>query len=89
MSDSKRPAKPTGQSPAEVASLSFEDALPELEQIVRGLEGGQQKLEDAIAAYERGAALRQHCETKLAEAEARVAAIVERADGSLAMRPLE
>jgi exodeoxyribonuclease VII small subunit len=72
--------------PAAVETLSFEDALAELEQIVRGLEGGQQKLEEAIAAYERGAALRRHCEAKLAEAEARVAAIVERADGSLALR---
>jgi exodeoxyribonuclease VII small subunit len=71
---------------AEVAGLSFEDALGELEQIVRGLESGQQKLEDAIKAYERGAALRRHCEAKLAEAEARVAAIVEHADGTLGTR---
>ena len=74
--------------PPDVAALSFEEALAELEQIVRGLEAGQQKLEDAIAAYERGAALRRHCEARLAEAEARVAAIVERADGTLATRPL-
>ena len=73
----------------EVSALSFEEALAELEQIVRGLESGQQKLEDAIKAYERGAALRRHCETKLAEAEARVAAIVEKADGSIGTRPLE
>ena len=70
----------------EVAGLSFEDALSELETIVRGLESGQQKLEDAIKAYERGAALRRHCEAKLAEAEARVAAIVEHADGTLSTR---
>ena len=82
MSDAKR-------SPPDVTMLSFEDALAELEQIVRGLESGQQKLEDAINAYERGAALRRHCETKLAEAEARVAAIVQHADGSLSTRPLE
>ena len=74
---------------AEVAGLSFEDALAELERIVRGLEGGQQKLEDAIGAYERGAVLRRHCEAKLAEAEARVQAIVERADGSLALKGME
>jgi len=74
---------------ADVSKLSFEDALAELEQIVRGLEGGQQKLEDAITAYERGAALRAHCEAKLAEAEARVAAIVRGADGALTTRPLE
>ena len=73
----------------DVSALSFEEALAELEQIVRGLENGQQKLEDAINAYERGAALRRHCETKLTEAEARVAAIVQNADGSLSTRPLE
>ena len=54
--------------------------------IVRNLESGQQKLEDAISAYERGAALKKHCEAKLAEAEARVQAIVARADGSLALK---
>ena len=72
----------------DISGLSFEDALAELERIVKGLEGGQQKLEDAITAYERGAVLRQHCEAKLAEAEARVQAIVQRADGSLAARAL-
>ena len=82
MSDAKRVLP-------EVGALSFEDALAELEQIVRGLESGQQKLEDAITAYERGSALRRHCESKLAEAEARVAAIVQHADGSLTTRPLE
>jgi exodeoxyribonuclease VII small subunit len=71
--------------PKDIAALSFEDALAELERIVRGLEGGQQKLEDAIGAYERGALLRRHCEAKLAEAEARVQAIVVAADGSLSL----
>jgi exodeoxyribonuclease VII small subunit len=92
MSDVKRSAtaRPEGGgAPPAIDSMSFEDALAELEQIVRGLEGGQQKLEDSIAAYERGAALRRHCEAKLAEAEARVAAIVERADGSVTLRPAD
>jgi exodeoxyribonuclease VII small subunit len=70
----------------DIAALSFEDALASLEAIVRGLESGQQKLEDAITAYERGAALKKHCEAKLAEAEARVQAIVARADGTLALK---
>ena len=61
----------------ELAGLSFEDALQELEEIVRSLEGGKGSLAQAIADYERGAALRQHCERKLAEAEAKVQAIVE------------
>ena len=73
----------------DVTSLSFEDALAELERIVRALEGGQQKLEDAITAYERGALLRRHCEAKLAQAEARVQAIVERADGGVALKAME
>lgn len=82
MSDTKRTLP-------DVNSMSFEDALAELEQIVRGLEGGQQKLEDAIVAYERGVALRRHCESKLEEAEARVQVIVQRADGTLTTRPIE
>ena len=71
---------------SDIAGMSFEEALAALEAIVRGLESGQQKLEDAIAAYERGAALKTHCETKLAQAEARVQAIVARADGTLALK---
>jgi exodeoxyribonuclease VII small subunit len=70
----------------DIAAMSFEDALAALEAIVRGLESGQQKLEDAITAYERGAALKKHCEAKLSEAEARAQAIVARADGSLGLK---
>lgn len=72
-----------------LSQLSFEDALAELEKIVRSLEGGQQKLEDAISSYERGALLRRHCEAKLSQAEARVQAIVERSDGAPELRPLD
>ncbi|HUN50218.1 MAG TPA: exodeoxyribonuclease VII small subunit [Candidatus Sulfotelmatobacter sp.] len=82
------PAGPRDVS-KDVSQMSFEEALAELEQIVRGLESGQQKLEDAITAYERGAALRRHCEAKLAEVEARVAAIVQHADGTLGTRELD
>jgi exodeoxyribonuclease VII small subunit len=69
-----------------ISGLSFEDAMAELDRIVRSLEGGQQKLEDAITCYERGTLLRRHCEAKLAEAEARVQAIVQHADGTLGTR---
>ena len=77
---------PAAAPQADVAAMSFEDALAELERIVRGLEGGALKLEDAITAYERGTALRRHCEAKLAEADARVQAIVAAGDGSLSLR---
>ncbi|AQS88721.1 exodeoxyribonuclease VII small subunit [Neoasaia chiangmaiensis NBRC 101099] len=72
----------------DIAQLSFEDALSELEKIVRGLEGGQMKLEDAISAYERGAALRRHCDTKLGEAEMRVRAIIAHDDGTTDTAPM-
>lgn len=78
---------PSTHAPA-LAQLSFEAALAELEQIVRGLESGQMKLEDAISAYERGAALRRHCEERLGEAEMRVKAIVQKADGYLSEEPI-
>ena len=71
-----------------IAALSFEDALAALEAIVRGLESGQQKLEEAIGAYERGAQLRRHCEAKLAQVENRVQAIVETAGGGLTTQNL-
>ena len=64
-----------------VETLSFEEALGELEGIVRNLETGKGKLEDAVAAYERGAALRRHCEQLLAAAEQKVQAIVETGAG--------
>ena len=60
----------------DIAGLSFEQALAELEKIVAELESGQAALEDSIALYERGAALKAHCETKLEAARLRVEKIV-------------
>ena len=73
--------------PAEIDAMSFEDALAELEQIVRRLEGGQVKLDEAIQASERGALLKQHCERKLNEARQRVDRIVVGPDGALSAEP--
>lgn len=70
-------ARPAGEGERDIASLSFEEALTELEAIVRSLEGGRATLAQAIAEYERGTALRRHCEQKLSEAEAKVQAVVE------------
>ena len=72
---------------AEIDNMSFEDALAELEQIVRRLEAGQVKLDEAIRCYERGARLRRHCEGKLDEAQQRVDRIVVGADGVISSRP--
>ena len=68
-------------TPADIASMSFEAALRELEQIVRQLEAGDVPLEDSIRIYERGAALKAHCEAKLKEAELKVEKIVLGPDG--------
>jgi exodeoxyribonuclease VII small subunit len=73
--------------PADIAKMSFEDALKELEGIVRQLEEGKGKLDEAIDAYTRGALLKRHCETKLAEAEARIERIVLGPDGAVSTTP--
>ena len=73
--------------PSDIAAMSFEDALAELEGIVRRLEGGQVELDDAIQSYERGAQLKRHCEKKLNEAQQRVDRIVIGSDGSVTVEP--
>ena len=58
--------------PEEIKAMSFEDALNELDEIIRNLEEGTNKLDEAIGAYERGSLLKRHCETKLYEAKMRI-----------------
>jgi exodeoxyribonuclease VII small subunit len=58
--------------PEDIKRLGFEEAMKELEKIVKDLESGQVKLDEAVKAYERGAALKKHCETKLADARMKV-----------------
>lgn len=65
----------------EIASLSFEAAMGELEQIVAKLEKGDVELEESISIYERGEALRTHCDGLLKKAEAKVEKITLDADG--------
>ena len=60
--------------PADIAAMNFEEALAELEQIVRRLEGGQVRLDEAILFYERGTLLKRHCERKLNEAQQELSA---------------
>ncbi len=65
-----------------VAEMSFEDAMKELEAVVSRLESGDVPLADSIALYERGAALKAHCQKKLAEAEEKVAQITLDGEGN-------
>jgi exodeoxyribonuclease VII small subunit len=75
--------------PDDITTLSFEDAIHELEAIVKKLEEGKGRLDDAIDSYERGTLLRRHCEAKLAEAQARIDKIVPSPDGSVKTVPFE
>lgn len=68
-------------SDKEVKDMSFEAAMSALENVVGQLESGNVPLEESIALYERGDALKKHCEKKLAEAEEKVAQITKNADG--------
>lgn len=74
---------------AALEKMSFEEALSELEGIVRDLETGKAPLEQSITAYERGIALKKHCETKLKDAQAKIDKITVAQDGTLATQPLD
>ena len=71
----------SGADAAKITELSFEDALRALEQVVRQLESGDVPLDHSIALYERGEALRRHCQARLDTAQARIEAIVQDARG--------
>ena len=77
------------ETQAQVETLSFEAALRELESIVSRLEQGEVDLEDSIALYERGQALKMHCEQKLKTAESRLERIVQGAKGPVSTEPLD
>ena len=72
---------PETAAAASISALSFEDAMSELETIVRRLESGDVSLEESVALYERGHALRGHCEARLAAAQARIEQVSLGADG--------
>jgi len=73
--------------PSDIAKLSFEDALKELETIVGQLEQGKVELEKSIEIYERGTHLKAHCEAKLKDAQGRIDKIVVAKDGSVSTEP--
>lgn len=64
-----------------ISEMSFEEAMKALETVVGRLESGDVPLEESIKLYERGAALKAHCQGKLAEAEEKVAQITLDGDG--------
>jgi exodeoxyribonuclease VII small subunit len=67
---------------ADIAAMNFEDALRALEEVVRRLESGDVPLDDSITLYERGEALRRHCQARLDAAQARIERIVAGPEGN-------
>lgn len=72
-----------------IENVSFEKALAELEEIVRALESGKAPLEESIASYERGIALKNHCEKKLQEARLKIEKISLSPDGTPRTEPFD
>ncbi len=75
------------KKPNDLATVSFEKALAELEEIVRKLESGGAELEESIALYERGAALKAHCEATLKSAQEKIEKIVVDGAGDVKSEP--
>ncbi|MEL6264647.1 MAG: exodeoxyribonuclease VII small subunit [Pseudomonadota bacterium] len=73
----------------DIAAMSFEAALEELTKVVDQLEGGEVPLDRSIQLYERGEALRTHCEKALGEAELKVERIVAQRGGGAATEPFD
>lgn len=83
------PSPPAETSHADIAGLSFENALKALEEIVTKLERGDVPLEESIAIYERGEALKKRCEALLAHAEERVEKIRAAEGKAIGTEPLD
>lgn len=73
----------------DVEKLTFEEALAELEEIVRKLEDGKAPLNDAIFYYERGSSLKTYCEQKLSHAKMRIEQIVVNPSGQVSLETKE
>lgn len=71
-----------------IKNMSFEEAINELDVIVKKIDSGQQSLEDSITAYERGSALKKHCEEKLKEAKLKVEKITQDSQGNFTTEPV-
>jgi len=87
--NSRSCAIPSSSKGPAIEELSFEAALKELEAIVAQLERGEVDLEDSIALYERGQALKTHCDKKLKSAESRLEKIVLGTGGPEAIERME
>lgn len=70
-------------------NISFEEALSELEEIVKKIDNGQETLEAAVNSFERGIVLKNHCEKKLKEARLKIEKITKLADATVTLEEIE
>ncbi|CEO17839.1 MULTISPECIES: exodeoxyribonuclease VII small subunit [Rickettsia] len=70
-------------------NISFEEALKELEEIVKKIDNGQESLETAVNSFERGILLKNHCEKKLKEARLKIEKITKLADSTVVLEETE
>jgi exodeoxyribonuclease VII small subunit len=72
-----------------IENMSFEEALKELESIVKKIDSGEETLESAITSFERGSELKKHCQSKLDQAKLKIEKIIQNADGSISSQEVE
>jgi exodeoxyribonuclease VII small subunit len=72
-----------------IKNISFEEALAELEEIVKKIDAGQESLESAINSFERGVFLKSYCEKRLKEARLKIEKITKSAEGSITTEEIE
>ena len=63
-----------------MSELTFEQAVVELEEIIKKLEDGRMPLEDAVKAFERGSELKKICEEKLKNAQLKIEMLSEKGE---------
>ncbi len=80
---------PLEQNPEQGETLTFEQAMARLEEIVRLLESGELPLDETIRLYEEGQRLRQFCEQKLNEAEKRIKMVTLADNGTIKVNEFE
>ncbi len=79
----------SSETPDDIKTMKFEEALAALEEIVKSLESGEVSLEKSIDIYTRGTQLKAHCENKLKDATARIEKITKSGDGALKTSPFD
>lgn len=72
-----------------IENLSFEESLKELEMIVKKIDSGEETLESAIVAFERGSALKQHCQNKLDQAKLKIDKIIQNSEQQILTEKFE